>query len=44
MANMMAMQMQKIEELTLYVIELKKENEDQSREISALKNELTRNK
>ena len=37
MAEMMAKQMQKIEELTLYVIELKKENETIKKELAELK-------
>ena len=41
MAEMMKKQMQKIEELTLYLIEMKKENENQSKKIVALEKELS---
>jgi hypothetical protein len=40
MSDMMAKQMQKIEELTLYVIELKKQNEQLARESSELRNSM----
>ena len=41
MADMMKKQMQKIEELTLYLIEMKKENESQSNKIAALEKQLS---
>jgi hypothetical protein len=41
MSQMMAKQMQKIEELTLYLIAMKKENESQSKKIAALEKELS---
>jgi hypothetical protein len=41
MSQMMAKQMQKIEELTLYLIEMKKENEYQSKKIAVLEKQLS---
>jgi len=42
MAEMMAKQMQKIEELTLYVIELKKQNENVKKENEMLKSKVSK--
>lgn len=43
MADMMAKQMQKIEELTLYVIELKKQNEELRKDNLIIKEKLAKN-